>query len=138
MSSSLDAISSTKLVDVGPLDASSFAHRLVPHTCRILACRNASSANLQRLTTVTAQHHAIKYMIGFVHAGDYRLRLWRLVKANPLGTDRVSVTKSFVTETLARLRCRDASDSGVGDSGHKANKRIAANQISAHIQQLQK
>jgi hypothetical protein len=49
------------------------ARRLVPHTQRILARRNASSANLQRPATVSTQRHAIKYTIGFVHGGDYRL-----------------------------------------------------------------
>ncbi len=31
------------------------------------------SAKLQRPATVTTHHHAIKYTIGFVHAGNYRL-----------------------------------------------------------------
>jgi len=71
------------------------ACRLVPRTRRILACRNATSAKLQRLATVTTQRHAIKYMIGFVHAGDYRLHCdaWSgaktMVKVNPLGPSYV-------------------------------------------------
>ena len=34
--------------------------RLVPHTCRILASRNATSAKFQRLAAVTTPHHAIR------------------------------------------------------------------------------
>ena len=63
--------------------------RLVPYTCGILAWRNATSAKLQRPATVTAHHHAIKYTIGFVHAGNYKLhsltwpRTWCSTKGQP-------------------------------------------------------
>jgi hypothetical protein len=51
-------------------------HGPVPCTCRILALRNASNANLQRPATVTTQHHAVEYSIGSAHAGDYGLPIW--------------------------------------------------------------